>query len=133
MSLFKKSIYTILLAWLWSGIHGQSNYWQQYADYTIRVSLNAANHTLSGNEVLDYTNHSPDTLDKVYYHLYFNAFQPNSEMDVRSRTIADPDSRVMDRIYNLKPDEIGNYQIKSIKQDGIPVKNFAIKGTILVV
>lgn len=133
MSLFKKSIYTILLAWLWSGIHGQSNYWQQYADYTIRVSLNAANHTLSGNEVLDYTNHSPDTLDKVYYHLYFNAFQPNSEMDVRSRAIADPDSRVMDRIYNLKPDEIGNYQIKSIKQDGIPVKNFAIKGTILVV
>ena len=34
----------------------------------------------------------------MYYHLYFNAFQPGSMMDVRSRTIEDPDRRVLDRI-----------------------------------
>ena len=54
-----------------------------------------------------YTNNSPDTLTKVFYHLYFNAFQPGSEMDVRSRTIKDPDGRVGDRISKLNEDEIG--------------------------
>ena len=34
--------------------------------------------------------------------------KPNSGMDVRSQTIADPDSRVLDHINKLKPDEIGN-------------------------
>ena len=41
-------------------------------------------------------------LNKVFFHLYYNAFQPGSMMDVRSRTIADPDSRVGNRIYHLK-------------------------------
>ena len=59
-----------------------------------------------GKQTLVYTNNSPDVLNRVYYHLYFNAFQPGSEMAVRSRTIADPDRRVMDRIFKLKEDEI---------------------------
>ena len=49
----------------------------------------------------------PDTLTRVFYHLQFNAFQPGSEMDVRSRTISDPDPRVGDRISKLSPSEIG--------------------------
>lgn len=57
-------------------------------------------------------------MNKVFYHLYFNAFQPNSMMDVRSRTIKDPDRRVGDRISKLSEEEIGYQKIKSLKQDG---------------
>ena len=51
-------------------------------------------------------------------------------MDVRSRTIADPDRRVKDRISKLGPDEIGFQVIKSLTQDGQEVK-YSIDGTIL--
>ena len=36
-------------------------YWQQKADYDIKVSLDTANHTIHGVETLTYTNNSPDT------------------------------------------------------------------------
>ena len=55
----------------------------------------------TGQQTLRYTNNSPDTLSRVFYHLYFNAFQPGSEMDVRSQNIADPDRRVGNRIGAL--------------------------------
>ena len=73
----------------------------------MEVDFNTKRHQLSGRQILEFTNNSPDTLHKVFYHLYFNAFQPNSVMDVRSRTIADPDKRVGDRISKLKNGEQG--------------------------
>ncbi|MCG8373746.1 MAG: M1 family metallopeptidase, partial [Balneolales bacterium] len=68
----------------------------------------------------------------VFYHLYFNAFQPGSMMDVRSRTIADPDGRVRDRILYLDEDEVGYHNVNSLKQDGEDV-SYEVEGTILVV
>ncbi|MBS1565288.1 MAG: M1 family metallopeptidase, partial [Bacteroidetes bacterium] len=81
----------------------------------------------SGRQKLEYTNNSPDTLSRVFYHLYWNAFQPNSMMDLRSRHLgaisvgghADWDSRVRDRILNLQPDEIGYQKVKWVKVNGI--------------
>src|SRR5690606_27336221 len=84
-----------------------NRYWQQQVDYKMNIEMDVEAFQYSGNQELKYTNNSPDTLKKVFYHLYFNAFQPRSEMDVRSRTIADPDSRVTDRISKLSPSEIG--------------------------
>lgn len=69
----------------------------------------------------------------MFYHLYFNAFQPNSQMDVRSRTITDPDGRVMDRISQLKPHEQGEYKIRGVVQDKDKVKGVTVDGTILKV
>src|SRR5690606_35061986 len=89
-------------------------------------------HRLTGQQKLTYYNNSPDTLDKVYYHLYFNAFQPGSMMDVRSRNIVDPDPRVTDRISKLKPDEIGFQHIQSLKQNGRKI-SWHVDGTILEV
>ena len=53
-------------------------------------------------------------------------------MDVRSRTLPDPDRRVMDRIYKLKKDEIGFHKINQLKQNNKDVK-YKIQGTILEV
>ena len=39
------------------------------------------NDIISGNEQLIYWNNSPDTLDFVYFHLFQNAFQPESYLD----------------------------------------------------
>ncbi|MBS1682959.1 MAG: M1 family metallopeptidase [Bacteroidetes bacterium] len=110
----------------------QSSYWQQRVEYTMNVSMNTSSHQFEGDQKLIYYNNSPDTLSKVYYHLYFNAFQPGSMMDVRSRNIADPDRRVGDRISKLKDNEIGYQHIASLKQDKKDV-SFKVNGTVLEV
>lgn len=106
--------------------------WQQRAEYTMDVKLDVTTHRLQGTQKLVYYNNSKDTLNKVYYHLFFNAFQPGSMMDVRSRNIADPDSRVTDRISKLKAEEIGYQKIQTLKQDGKDV-SYHVEGTILEV
>ena len=112
--------------------NAQEGYWQQKIKYDIHVDFDTAKHQFVGNQTMQYWNNSPDTLERVYLHLYYNAFQPNSMMDVRSRTIEDPDSRVMSRIFNLSDEEMGFQRINSIKQDGKKV-DFFEEGTILVV
>jgi hypothetical protein len=110
----------------------QTGYWQQRAEYTMNVKLNVENHQLDGDQILVYYNNSPDTLSKVFYHLYFNAFQPGSMMDVRSRNIPDPDRRVADRISKLNEQEIGYQHIISLKQDGKEI-TYNVDGTLLEV
>lgn len=109
-----------------------SSYWQQAVDYTMDIDFDIDTYQYKGKQKLVYTNNSPDVLDKVFYHLYFNAFQPGSQMDVRSRTIRDPDRRVRDRISKLKPNEIGYIKVNSLKQNGSAV-SFETVGTILEV
>jgi hypothetical protein len=106
--------------------------WQQRADYVLDAKLDVTTHKVTGSEKLTYTNNSKDTLRSVFFHLYFNAFQPGSMMDVRSRTIPDPDKRVGDRISKLKDDEIGYQHIQSLKQDGKDL-SFHIDGTVMEV
>ncbi|MCX7551279.1 M1 family metallopeptidase [Xanthomarina sp. F2636L] len=109
-----------------------TGYWQQHVDYKMDITMDVTNYRYTGTQQLVYTNNSPDVLTKVYYHLYFNAFQPGSEMDIRSQTIADPDGRVGDRIGKLTPDEIGYINVTSLKQDGI-ILNYDVVGTVLQV
>lgn len=108
------------------------SYWQQRVEYNINIDFNHKNHQFVGQQNLIYFNNSPDTISKVYFHLYFNAFQPGSMMDVRSRSLPDPDSRVMDRISKLKKNEIGFHKIKMIQQSGMKLE-YHIQGTVLEV
>ncbi|MEX2380634.1 MAG: M1 family peptidase, partial [Vicingaceae bacterium] len=108
------------------------NYWQQSVNYQMSIDVDVESNQFEGEQTLVYTNNSPDTLNKVYYHLFFNAFQPNSMMDVRSRTIEDPDRRVGDRILHLKENEIGYQKINRLTQDGKKL-NYQVVGTILEV
>ena len=114
-----------------------SGYWQQQVDYKMDVVMNVKNYQYNGKQELVYTNNSPDTLKRVFYHLYNNAFQPGSEMDARLQSIKDPDPRMVNkmkesRIKTLKPDEIGYLNISNFKQDGL-VANAKTVGTILEV
>ena len=107
------------------------NYWQQHVEYYMDIDMNVSDFTFSGEQKLIYTNNSPDTINKVYYHLFFNAFRPGSQMDIRSRTIQDPDSRVGNRIFELGPEDYGLLNVASLKQNGKEIR-FETKETILL-
>jgi len=106
--------------------------WQQRVNYYMEIDMNVETNRFQGVQKLDYTNNSPEDLNMVFYHLYFNAFQPGSMMDIRSRTIQEPDRRVGDRISKLSDDEIGYQKIFSLKKDGIDLQ-YEVVGTILEV
>ncbi|MDP4679006.1 MAG: M1 family metallopeptidase, partial [Cyclobacteriaceae bacterium] len=110
----------------------QNQYWQQRVEYKININMDVENNQFEGRQILRYTNNSLDTLTKVFYHLYFNAFQPGSMMDVRSRTIVDMDKKIGDRIFKLKEDEQGWHKITSLTQDGEPL-DYEVIGTLLEV
>ena len=141
----KKLILFSLLALSFGSVLAQNKgYWQQHVDYKMDVTMNVKNYQYTGNQELVYTNNSQDTLKKVFYHLYNNAFQPGSEMDSRIQTIKDPDERMVNttkvdgknvkesRIKTLKTNEIGYLRISNFKQDGVNA-TAKEKGTILEV
>ena len=104
--------------------------WQLGVAYAMDIAMDAPAHRFTGRQTLTLRNGSPDTLRTVYYHLYFNAFQPTSLMAQRNRELPDPDARVVPRIFGLKPDEIGYHRVGSLTQDGAPV-TFRVDDTIL--
>lgn len=53
----------------------QGKYFQQQVNYTIDVTLNDAENTLDGFEIIYYTNNSPDTLHFIWFHLWPNAYK----------------------------------------------------------
>ena len=112
--------------------NAQVDRWQMGAIYKMDIDFDVEKHQYQGKQTLTLSNNSPDDLDRVFYHLYFNAFQPGSMMDVRSRTIMDADPRVGDRISKLSPSEIGYIKVKSLTLDGAAVA-FEHVGTILEV
>lgn len=123
---------------------GNTAYWQQHVNYTMDVDIDVNNYQYDGTQKLVYTNNSPDVLHKVFYHLYYNAFQPGSEMDARLQKIVDPDGRMVtnlgtrenpkyeSRISKLQPNEIGYLKVLSLKQNGKDLK-YSTEGTILEV
>lgn len=120
------------------------HYWQQHVSYTMDIDMDVKTYKYTGTQKLVYTNNSPDVLNRVFYHLYPNAFQPDSEMDARLKSIPDPDGRMVtnlgtraepiyeSRISKLGPDEIGYIHVNSLTQDGKKV-NHETQGTILIV
>ncbi len=118
----------------------QPDRWQQRVKYAMDINMDVNTNRFTGKQKLEYTNNSPDTLTKVYYHLYWNAFQPNSMMDARSQALGkiktnrgpDWDGRVRDRIANLQPDEIGYQKILSLKLNGV-AQPYTVEETILEV
>mgnify|MGYP001193755701 FL=1 len=106
-------------------------YWQQHVEYEMNINVDVSDFTYDGDQSIVYTNNSNDTINKVYYHLFFNAFKPNSQMDIRSRTIRDPDRRVGSRIVALDENDYGDINVSSLKQDGKDI-NFEINETVLL-
>ena len=121
-------------------LQAQPDRWQQRVKYRMDIDMDVKSNRFTGKQTIDYWNNSPDTLKVLYYHLYWNAFQPGSMMDARSLELGktvingrnDWDGRVRDRISKLQPDEIGYQKVKSLKMNGRP-QQFTEHETILKV
>ncbi|MEM8894905.1 MAG: M1 family metallopeptidase [Bacteroidota bacterium] len=110
----------------------QPDRWQQRVEYEMSIDFDVNTNQFTGTQSLKYFNNSPDTLDKVFYHLYFNAFQPGSMMDVRSRLLPDPSPKIADKILYYDETEIGYHKVNSLMQDGESL-DYHVEGTILEV
>jgi hypothetical protein len=135
MILFAKRVVALFaLALSVAATAQNTHYWQQEANYTMDVTMDVNTFQYQGTQQISYTNNAPDALNQVFYHLYFNAFQPGSEMDARLSSIEDPDGRMMEdkksRISPLSPNEIGFLDVKNLIQNGKPV-NFTVDGTVM--
>jgi len=140
----KKFTILIILLLTFSISAQNTSYWQQHVDYKMDIDVDAENYQYDGVQFLTYTNNSPDTLNVVFYHLYFNAFQPGSDMDIRLQNTPDPDGRMVNnlgtkenpifesRIAKLQANEIGFIKVNYLQQDSVDVKHETI-GTILKV
>ena len=110
----------------------QPDRWQQRIKYVMDVNLNVTTNIITGKQTITYTNNSPDTLNRIFIHLFWNAFQPNSMMDVSSRstenlvlgrtasgnTVTDFDRRFKKRIIEMTPEEQGYCKILKISLNG---------------
>ncbi len=138
----RQSRFLLLISCLSFSLTGfaQPDRWQQKVKYTMNIDMDVTTNRFTGTQKLEYTNNSPDVLTKLFYHLQWNAFQPNSSMDERSRELGkhvvngrqDWDPRVKDRILKLTPEQIGYQKIISLKMNGIP-QPFVMHETILEV
>lgn len=115
-----------------SGNSANAYYWQQRIKYVMDVNLDVNTNKITGKQTITYTNNSPDTLNKIFIHLFWNAFKPNSMMDVVSANseglilgrdmkgdeISDFDRRFKEKIYDLTPEEQGSCTVTRILMNG---------------
>jgi len=110
----------------------QQGYWQQGVKYAMDVNLNVNTNLITGKQIITYFNNSPDTLRRVFMHLYWNAFKPGSMMDessrstenlvlgrdARGRDVMDFDRRFKIRVADLKPEEEGWCRVTKLLVNG---------------
>lgn len=125
----KKYFFLSLSLFLTSlGYAQKGKYYQQHASYNMDIDVDVNNYTYHGKQSITYTNNSPDELKEVYFHLYWNAFKPNSMMDERVRNQGDnADKRlveknkagkVVSRLASIPEGKEGNQKVNWIKQNG---------------
>ena len=92
---------------MFSSTPHHTEYFQQSLNYKIDVKLDINLHRLDTKEILLYTNHSPDTLKHLYFHLYINKY--------RKESLANPQltfDRGAVRLFNItENDSINNHYI----------------------
>jgi hypothetical protein len=115
----------------------QPDRWQQRIRYNMQVDVDENRNLISGTQAIVYTNNSPDTLRRLFMHLYWNAFAPGTAMDEHSRLteklavgydktrnedILDFDKRFQMRVADLKPDEQGWCHVRSATSNNKPLQ-----------
>lgn len=92
-----------------------AGYWQQDVHYTIIANIDETKDIIDATEQLVYWNNSPDDLNELYFHLYQNAFTPNSYCS---------------ELHNQNNKEInyGKYEKEGL---GTVVKNLKVDGKLV--
>lgn len=114
------------VCFLSAGTSEIQDYWQQWVHYRMKVSLNPEEHLLTGESFITYANNSPDTLDRIYMHLYPNAFQEGSVKHREFQRV-----RYSGEISKDNPSYIEIGEFKIVGRDSLPSSDFKIDDTIL--
>ena len=104
-------IFSILL------LHAFPQYWQQQVDFVIDVTLNDREKTLDGFEKISYSNHSPDTLHYIWFHLWPNAYK-NDRTAFSDQLLGNGNTR----FYFSDREERGYINRLDFKVDGITAR-----------
>ena len=78
------------------------NYWQNRANYSMKIKLDAESSTLYGNETIHYINNSPDTLYRIIFQLFSDIYKAGNPRD-----------------FNIDPAD---------EHDGVLITHFSIDG-----
>lgn len=91
-----------------SGTAGK-NYWQNFANYNIKVSFDPSTQLLKGSEIISYENNSPDTLKEVIVRLYPDLYKKGVQ---RLSLIAEKDLNdgVQIESFRIGEENITNFQ-----------------------
>ena len=108
------------------------NYWQQRADYHIKVILDDKNQRLIGSETINYQNNSPHTLNYLWVQLDQNRFDPNSE-ELLIQEAPGLDGMSFNRLKSqlYRQSFKGGHQIKKVTNSKGEKIKFSIIGTMM--
>ena len=111
-----------------SGAPGHE-YWQQQADYDMKIHLDDANQRIDGEETITYTNNSPDELRYVWLQLDQNMRALDSDSyKISQSEISDRMS--FDDVMKLEPTFDGGFKIESVTSGGAPL-DYTINQTMM--
>lgn len=111
----KRSVLFLLLVPLISA--GTCFAWQQRVAYNIEASLDTVEHKIRAVQHLWYYNNSPDTLAKVWFNLYPNAYKDKSTFFAR-----EAEKQQDYRFRHSCPEDKGRMEIGSFLAYGSPVE-----------
>lgn len=94
----------------WDGKPGP-NYWQNRADYSIKVSLDPKTRLLSGEETITYLNNSPDSLQSIRIKLQHDRYRKGA-----SRAYDVPASDIVDEGTHIESIFINDAQVSEKQQ-----------------
>ena len=113
----------VLLLLVFSNRALTQDYWQQEVNYKISVRLDDERHMLHATEEFEYINHSPDTLNELYIHLWPNAYK-NGQSALAQQMLEDGD----DGLLNVSNENSGFIDSLSFQINGTKVKHKTFKG-----
>jgi hypothetical protein len=88
-------------------------YWQQKADYKIKLELNDDNQSITGEETITYYNQSPDNLDYLWIQLDQNIRAKNS-LRIRAQSTSISKEMSAGALRYLNYDFDGGFKIKEV-------------------
>ncbi len=112
-----------------SGAPGHQ-YWQQKADYSMKIKLDDASQRIYGEETITYTNKSPDALEYLWLQLDQNVRAKDSDTyKIRTGKISDKmNMRQLDRFFN---DFDGGFKIEWVKNASGKPMAYTINKTMM--
>jgi len=112
-----------------SGAPGHE-YWQQKADYDMKIKIDDENQKLFGEETITYHNESPDNLTYLWLQLDQNVRAKDSHShDIKTSTIREKMSPA--QIDNMTPDFEGGFNVESVTDKSGKALKYMVNKTMM--